>query len=631
MYESFFGLTGVPFLLNPDPSFLFDSKGHRDTLAALQRGFDASVRLMVVTGDVGAGKTTLLQAFLENVDRAAISIVHVSAARLDADVLSERLSTALRLPWVPNERGRREALLAWLRAGQQPLLLVIDEAQHLASGAFDLLRAMATAAGGAATHLQICLVGQPELRILLNGAERADFREQIDVDRHLGPLGESETRQYIEHRLRTVGWSGRPAFDDAALFEIFVLTSGIPRRINLLCNSLLLSACLMKKQRIDAAAVTRAAAAMRGDSLDSMPDLLQSGSDFDSPAAPPKVAEHGVLPIAERDVGLPCWKWQGSLPEPDSAKTGAAIERGPLAPLPIFWEDSPNRETAVRAPSEGAAGVTAGLGHASDLLGSELDLPSDAPSLSDSSSMSGDAPADSAAHHSTGPLGADDGRSTAPGSVAPTQPINPRLPSLGREGDAAPHRRHFGLVGGAAVFAVALAVVFGFALRQRSASTPPSYGEFRTDARDTVTPAMAPAVRGARPPSKASSTPLVTPDPTLSTPSADPQLSADMTPSAALGIAPDSHAVHAPPTEAVPAAGTPSSGLRSPEPVRSKAGPPAPATLGEGNAATGPIRRASRAVRQTSKSFDDAPTRIAPVSGAAPVPCTANAAMLALC
>ena len=121
---------------------------------------------------------------------------------------------------------------------------------------------MASAAATAPVRLQICLVGQPELRILLDAAEQSGFRELIAVDRHLRPLEETEIRLYIEHRLHHAGWTGRPEFEDAALTEIFIFTAGIPRRVNLLCNSLMLSAWLKGQERIDAPAVTRAATAM---------------------------------------------------------------------------------------------------------------------------------------------------------------------------------------------------------------------------------------------------------------------------------------------------------------------------------------------------------------------------------
>lgn len=281
MYESFFGLTGLPFQLNPNPSFLFLGTGHRDAFTALQKGLAAGARVMVLTGEVGAGKTTLLQALLANVDPTSYATVQISASGLDAEMLSDRLAEALGQTRLADPLARRDALLETIRSRPLSTLLVIDEGQHLAPSAFDLLETMAKLTESAPVRLQICLVGQPELRILLNAAERSGFRELIGVDCHLRPLEESEIRLYIEHRLHRAGWTGRPEFEDAAFTEIFIFTNGIPRRVNLLCNSLMLSAWLKRQQRIDAPAVTRAAAAIRGDSSQGAPDLLEAGSHFE--------------------------------------------------------------------------------------------------------------------------------------------------------------------------------------------------------------------------------------------------------------------------------------------------------------------------------------------------------------
>ena len=281
MYESFFGLTGSPFRLTPDPSFLFIGKGHHEAFAALRGGLAGGARVMVLTGEVGAGKTTLVQALLASVDPATTLTAHISAAHLDAETLSGRLFEALGLPPEPDTLARRDALLAALASGARTTLMLIDEAQHLAPSALDLIEILANATALTRVPLQICLVGQPELRILLNAVQRDAFRELIGVDRHLRPLEQAEIRLYVEHRLRRAGWTGRPEFEDAAFSEIFIFTAGNPRRINLLCNSLMLCACGKRQQKIDAPAVTWAAAAMREDALQGEPDVLDLGSHFE--------------------------------------------------------------------------------------------------------------------------------------------------------------------------------------------------------------------------------------------------------------------------------------------------------------------------------------------------------------
>ena len=309
MYESFFGLTGHPFRLIPDPSFLFMGRGHRDAFAALRAGLTAGARLMVLTGEVGAGKTTLLQALLPSVDPASTIVAHISAAHLDAETISERLSEALGLPRQPDPSAGRDALPSALARSPLATLLVIDEAQHLAPSALDLFETLASATDLAPSKLQICLVGHPELRILLNAPQRRSFRELIGVDRHLGPLEQAEVRLYVEHRLHRAGWAGRPEFEDAAFTEIFIFTAGNPRRINRLCDSLMLCAYLKKQQRIDASAVTWAAAAMREDAFQGAPDLLDLGSHFEQRPTLMEAFEPDALKAEATTPGedIPTW------------------------------------------------------------------------------------------------------------------------------------------------------------------------------------------------------------------------------------------------------------------------------------------------------------------------------------
>jgi len=400
MYESFFGLTGLPFQLNPDPTFLFHGKGHEDAFAALQEGLAAGARVIVVTGEVGAGKTTLLQALLSTVDPASTVTAHISASGLDAEMLIDRLCGCLSQPPLPDSGARREALLTRLRHGPLATLLVIDEAQHLEASAFELLETMADAGVTAPARLQICLVGQPELRILLNAPERSGFRELVDVDRHLRPLEQTEIRLYVEHRLHRAGWTGKPEFEDAAFFEIFVFTGGIPRRVNLLCNSLMLSAWLKRQERIDAPAVTRAAAAIRGDSFQGAPDLPEGEPHYSDP---PTLTE-----AIEPDV-----------PAPHAAR---------FDPLALPSEGFPQSHADTSAD---AAATEPRAGHGD----------------ANTAALGDDLP----------PLTMSDG--TPPEDSAESQPINAPLAGLVHQAESAPRRRRQAIVAGVVSVAVAAAMI----------------------------------------------------------------------------------------------------------------------------------------------------------------------------
>ena len=291
MYESLFGLTGLPFQLSPDTSFLFDGKGHRDALLALRQGLGNGADLMVLTGEIGAGKTTLLRALLQHVDPKMFEVVQVAGAHLTAESLSDMLLIELGLPRDEDSarqcEGQHGTLISGLTAGLRPTLLVIDEAQHLADSAFELLLALLDAANRAPpARLQVCLFGQPELRVLLDAPAQGRFRQRVAIDRHLGLLDQAETRSYIEHRLRKVDWNGTPEFAADAFGEIFSRTDGVPRRLNLLCNRLMLGAYLGPKRRVDAAAVVVTAAAMRAEfGPDSAPPVLTELAD-DMPRTP---------------------------------------------------------------------------------------------------------------------------------------------------------------------------------------------------------------------------------------------------------------------------------------------------------------------------------------------------------
>ena len=123
-------------------------------------------------------------------------------------------------------------------------LLIVDEAQNLGREAIEELRMLSNFQLGNHALLQSFLVGQPELRKQLESPAMEQLRQRVIASCHLGPLSSEETRAYIEHRLRRVGWTDQPSFDDEAFELIFQWTGGIPRKINLLCNRLLLAAFL---------------------------------------------------------------------------------------------------------------------------------------------------------------------------------------------------------------------------------------------------------------------------------------------------------------------------------------------------------------------------------------------------
>ena len=255
MYESFFGLTGKPFQLNPDPSFFYGSRGHKRAFAYLEYGLYQSEGFIVITGDIGAGKTTIVRSLLEQLDSSKVVAVQLVSTQLQADDMLRAVGTAFGIPVRSVDKAillaSLEAFLCQLAVDKKRALLVVDEAQNLAPGAIEELRMLSNFQLGDQALLQSFLVGQPELRAMMQGAQMQQLRQRVIASYHLGPLDKSETQAYVEHRLKHVGWKEDPRFDPACFELIHTLTGGIPRRINTLCNRLLLATFLAERHVIE--------------------------------------------------------------------------------------------------------------------------------------------------------------------------------------------------------------------------------------------------------------------------------------------------------------------------------------------------------------------------------------------
>jgi len=261
MYERHFGLTGSPFQLSPDASFYFDSAQHRGALAALRQAFALAPPFVLLTGEIGSGKTIILRAWLAEVEAAGVVAAQLANTQLDAAELRSAVATAF---GIAEPAATSDA--AWqgfLRGlGGPAVLLIVDEAQYLDRGALRWLVRLTDMAAAERVALRVCLAGQPELRTRLADTTLVDLQPRIQQSCHLGPLQAPQTRQYIEHRLRKVGWAGSPAFEPAAFEQIQRFTGGVPRRINVLAHRLMLSQFMSRMDRIDACAVIETAQAL---------------------------------------------------------------------------------------------------------------------------------------------------------------------------------------------------------------------------------------------------------------------------------------------------------------------------------------------------------------------------------
>ncbi|MEC5216454.1 general secretion pathway protein A [Actimicrobium sp. GrIS 1.19] len=248
MYEAFYGLADKPFQANPDPSFYFGSRQHRRAMAYLDYGMHRNEGFIIITGEVGAGKTTVVRNLLSKLDRDSIISAHLVSTQLDAENALRMVSAAFGIPTTSlNKADLLLALQQFLgdayRAGKR-CLLVVDEAQNLSMQAVEELRMLSNFQIDTHALLQSFLIGQPEFRHTLQSPQMTQLRQRIIAACHIGPLDSEETQAYIEHRLTRAGWKSSPQFSPDVFPAIHEASGGIPRRINTICDRLLLTGFL---------------------------------------------------------------------------------------------------------------------------------------------------------------------------------------------------------------------------------------------------------------------------------------------------------------------------------------------------------------------------------------------------
>ena len=297
MYESFYGLSNKPFQLNPDPSFYFGSKQHRRAKAYLDYGVSRNEGFIVITGEIGAGKTTLLRALIEGLHGSNVVVGHLVTTQLGAEDTLRMVgaSFGFKVKDVPKSELliTLEAFLISQTSKGKRCLLIVDEAQNLTPKAVEELRMLSNFQFGNQALMQSFLVGQPEFREILQRPEMEQFRQRVAATCHIGPMDLDETQHYIEHRLKCAGSTGKPSFEPAAFEAIFKASGGIPRRINSLCDRLLLAGFLAGKTHLEVTDVNEvvrefaqeAEVPVRRVAADSVPAELSASGPISTTAA----------------------------------------------------------------------------------------------------------------------------------------------------------------------------------------------------------------------------------------------------------------------------------------------------------------------------------------------------------
>lgn len=257
MYETYYGLREKPFSIQPDPDFLFMSKRHRLAFTMLEYGIRNRVGFSVICGEIGCGKTTLVRKLLaaldENVTVGLVYNTHPDIADLLEWIMLAFGQTYAAATQVERYDRFQQFLLAEY-AARRRVVLIVDEAQNLHAGALESLRMLSNINADKDQLLQVILVGQPQLRGLLNRPELHQFTQRVGVDFFIPPLGAAEVNEYVRHRLKVAGRE-RELFDADALARIAETTRGVPRSINILCETALVYGFSAEAPSIDLALV----------------------------------------------------------------------------------------------------------------------------------------------------------------------------------------------------------------------------------------------------------------------------------------------------------------------------------------------------------------------------------------
>jgi general secretion pathway protein A len=269
MYTSFFGLSEKPFAITPDPRYLYLSERHAEALAHLLYGINESGGFIQLTGEVGTGKTTVVRTLLSRVPQHADVAVILNPRVTPVEFLLT-ICEELGLPIEAADRDSVKQMVDALNhrllsahAEGRRIIVIVDEAQNLSAEVLEQVRLLTNLETPTQKLLQIILIGQPELRELLDRNDLRQLAQRITGRYHLKPLSREETQGYVRHRLRVAGAVGE-IFTTGALREVHRLAGGIPRVINVSCDRALLGAYTQETRKVTAALVRRAAGEVYG-------------------------------------------------------------------------------------------------------------------------------------------------------------------------------------------------------------------------------------------------------------------------------------------------------------------------------------------------------------------------------
>ena len=327
MYENFFNLTADPFRLSPDHRFCYKHPRYARARAYMAYAFRRAEGFVMVTGQPGTGKTTLIGDMVEYLVGENVAVANLVSTQLAADDMLRMVGHAFGAEARTTDKAAilqtlQSRFLTWHRAGRRALLIV-DEAQDLRAEAMEELRLLTNMQHEGRPLLQIFLLGQPGLRQIIHDSAMEPVHQRIVAATHLEALPEEETRAYVEHRLKVVGWKGDPAISTPVFRITHRFSRGVPRRINLFCSRLLLHAYVEQKHRIGVADARVVAGELQEEQLSTrdilLDDVFQAQDDFGATLdGPPARRQQGLRPVRAAPTAS-----LESTPKPISKPAGA--------------------------------------------------------------------------------------------------------------------------------------------------------------------------------------------------------------------------------------------------------------------------------------------------------------------